>query len=73
MAGREVTVDACSRPGGIDPAADIEAPDLRAAIERLDVDERAFWPCATGRARTRPALHGMGWIRQLWSSSGGHA
>ncbi len=38
----EVTVDASNRPGGIDPAADVEAMDLRAAIERLDVDDQAL-------------------------------
>lgn len=38
----EVTVDASNRPGGIDPGADVEAMDLRAAIERLDVDDQAL-------------------------------
>ena len=38
----EVTVDASARPGGIDPGADVEAMDLRAAIERLDVDDQAL-------------------------------
>lgn len=38
----EVTIDASARPGGVDPAAGVEAMDLRAAIERLDVDDQAL-------------------------------
>ena len=38
----EVAVDASARPGGIDPAADVEAMDLRGAIERLDHDDQAL-------------------------------
>ena len=36
----EAAGDAPERPGGHDPAADIESLDLRAAVERLKPDER---------------------------------
>ena len=38
----EVTADATSQPGGIDPATGIAAMDLRAALGRLDPDDRAL-------------------------------
>ncbi len=38
----EVATDASARPGGIDPGADVDAIDLRSAIERLDVDDQAL-------------------------------
>ena len=36
------TADATSQPGGIDPATGIAAMDLRAALGRLDPDDRAL-------------------------------
>jgi len=38
----EMTMDTSTRPGGLDPAAAVEAIDLRSAIERLDVDDQAL-------------------------------
>jgi RNA polymerase sigma-70 factor (ECF subfamily) len=37
----EVAADAADGPGGGDPAADVNAIDLRAAMERLDPDDSA--------------------------------
>jgi RNA polymerase sigma factor (sigma-70 family) len=36
----ELAVDASERPGGIDPATGIDRVDLRAAMARLDPDDR---------------------------------
>jgi RNA polymerase sigma-70 factor (ECF subfamily) len=38
----ELTVDASRTPGGIDPAIGIDLVDLRAALARLDPDDRAL-------------------------------
>ena len=38
----EVSNDATAEPGGIDPATGVAAIDLRAAVERLDPDDRAL-------------------------------
>jgi RNA polymerase sigma-70 factor (ECF subfamily) len=38
----EVTSDASAEPGGIDPATGVASIDLRAAVERLDPDDRAL-------------------------------
>lgn len=38
----ELTVDASRTPGGIDPAIGIDLVDLRAALARLDSDDRAL-------------------------------
>jgi RNA polymerase sigma-70 factor, ECF subfamily len=38
----EVTADATGEPGSIDPATGIAAMDLRAALDRLDPDDRAL-------------------------------
>lgn len=38
----EVVADASDRPGGIDPATGVAGMDLRAAVERLDPDDRAL-------------------------------
>jgi RNA polymerase sigma-70 factor (ECF subfamily) len=38
----EVRADASTEPGGIDPATGIDAIDLRAAMDRLDPDDRAL-------------------------------
>ena len=37
-----MAADATSQPGGIDPATGIAAMDLRAALGRLDPDDRAL-------------------------------
>lgn len=38
----EVTVDTARKPGGVDPATGIGSLDLRAAVLRLDSDDRAL-------------------------------
>jgi RNA polymerase sigma-70 factor (ECF subfamily) len=38
----EASIDASLEPGGIDPATGIDALDLRAALARLDPDDRAL-------------------------------
>ena len=38
----EIAVDASERPGGVDPATGIDRVDLRAAMARLDPDDRAL-------------------------------
>jgi RNA polymerase sigma-70 factor (ECF subfamily) len=38
----EVSTDASEEPGGIDPATGAAAMDLRAALDRLDPDDRAL-------------------------------
>ena len=38
----EIAADATGEPGGIDPATGIAAMDLRAALDRLDPDDRAL-------------------------------
>jgi RNA polymerase sigma factor (sigma-70 family) len=38
----EVAADASGESGGIDPATGIAAMDLRAALDRLDPDDRAL-------------------------------
>ena len=38
----EVRADASSRPGGIDPATGVASVDLRAAVMRLNPDDRAL-------------------------------
>ena len=38
----EITADASTEPGGVDPATGIAAMDLRAALDRLDPDDRAL-------------------------------
>jgi RNA polymerase sigma factor (sigma-70 family) len=38
----EVPADTASRPGGIDPAADVSSIDLRDLLERLPADDRAL-------------------------------
>ena len=38
----EAAIDASLEPGGIDPATGIDALDLRAALARLDPDDRAL-------------------------------
>jgi RNA polymerase sigma factor (sigma-70 family) len=38
----EIAVDASERPGGIDPATGVAGMDLRAAMQRLDPDDRAL-------------------------------
>ncbi len=38
----EVKADASGVPGGIDPATGIDSLDLRAAVDRLDPDDRAL-------------------------------
>ncbi|MET0773581.1 MAG: sigma-70 family RNA polymerase sigma factor [Candidatus Limnocylindrales bacterium] len=38
----EVSVDATSRPGGLDPAVGVSSIDLRDLLERLDPDDRAL-------------------------------
>jgi RNA polymerase sigma factor (sigma-70 family) len=38
----EIVTDASDRPGGIDPATGVAGLDLRAAVERLDPDDRAL-------------------------------
>lgn len=38
----EASLDLSLEPGGIDPATDIDAMDLRAALARLDPDDRAL-------------------------------
>ena len=38
----EVRADASGEPGGVDPATGIASIDLRAAVERLDPDDRAL-------------------------------
>lgn len=38
----EIGIDATARPGGADPATGIASVDLRAALERLDPDDRAL-------------------------------
>ena len=38
----EVAVGAFEKPGGVDPAASVSGLDLRAAMQRLDPDDRAL-------------------------------
>jgi RNA polymerase sigma factor (sigma-70 family) len=38
----EIVADTSDRPGGIDPATGVPGMDLRAAVERLDPDDRAL-------------------------------
>jgi hypothetical protein len=37
-----MATDVSARPGAVDPGADVDAIDLRSAIERLDVDDQAL-------------------------------
>ena len=38
----EVATDASTRPGGFDPGSHVRSLDVRAAIERLDLDDQAL-------------------------------
>ena len=38
----EIAVDASEKPGGVDPATGVAGMDLRAAMQRLDPDDRAL-------------------------------
>jgi RNA polymerase sigma-70 factor (ECF subfamily) len=42
LAQMEATADPAEAPGGIDPATGIAGVDLRAALQRLDADDRAL-------------------------------